>query len=125
MLYKPNPQPALGGVRPLLECWNAEADYFRRVALAARHGTAPPAGAVAAALAAQQGITDVLDQIDQALTALPAGHPDFRDLLQAQITALSLRESIAHSVDVLDAYVPEPGSEIRVIRHGEPRLGYA
>ena len=119
MLYKPDYRPAFSGMRPLLDCWNNEADYFRRMAQAARHGTPPPAGVVAAALEAQDGLAQVLERIDQALAALPAGHEDFRELLQAQITALSLRESIAHSADVLDAYVPTPGSEARVIRHGE------
>jgi len=125
MLYKPDYRPILAGVRPLLDSWNTEADYFRRVALAARQGTPPPTGAVSAALEAREGIESVLDQIDQTLTALPAGHPDFRELLQAQIVALALSESIAHSFDVLDTYVPIPGSEARVIRHAESRLGYA
>ena len=125
MLYRPDYRPALGGVRPLLESWNAEADYFRRVALSARQGTPPPAGVVAAAFEAREAISSVLDQIDQALTALPAGHPDFRDLLQARISATALSESIAQSFDMLDAYVPIPGSEARVIRHAEPRLGFA
>jgi hypothetical protein len=124
MLYKPDHRSAFSGVRPLLDCWNTEADYFRRMAQAARRGTAPPAGAVAAASDAQEGIIGLLDQIDQALAGLPAGHPDFRELLQAQITALSLRESIAHSLDVLDAYVPAPSGEARVIRHGERIIGF-
>lgn len=122
MLYKPDHRPALGGVRPLLDSWNAEADYFRRVAQAARAGTAPPSGVVAAAQQALDGLRTLLDQIDQALSALPAGHPDFRELLQAQITGFALTESIAHSADVLDAFVPESGREARTIRHGEPRL---
>ena len=78
-----------------------------------------------AALEASNGLAKLHEQIDQALGALPAGHPDFRELLQAQIMALSLSESIALSIDVLDRYVPAPGGEAMLIRHGEPRLGYA
>jgi hypothetical protein len=125
MLYKPDYRPAFGGIRPLLDSWNAEADYFRRVAHATRHGTAPPASVVAAARQAQDELANLHEQIDQALAALPAGHSDFRDLLQAQITALSLSESITHSIEVLDRYVPAPGSEARLIRHGQTRLGFA
>jgi hypothetical protein len=112
MLFKPPaPEPALRGIHALLDSWNAEADYFRSVAVAARHGEPPASYLVDAAEEAQQGLEMLLDEIDNALDALPPGHPDFPALLHAQVAAVALRESIGHSLDVLERFValPAPG----------------
>jgi hypothetical protein len=88
--------------RPLLDSWNRDADYFRRAAQAARHGVPQWAGVLAAARAAELELDDTLNEIEEAVTMLPVANPGYRMLLWAQITAISLSQSISKSLGVLE-----------------------
>ena len=122
MLFKPQPQWPLGGIFLALDGWNAEADRFRLAASGAQNGTAPSALVVAAAEEARDGLVTLLDEIDGALDALPAGHPDFSGLLQAQNASISLYESIGCSLDRLDRFVAVPSPVPTRIAHPRPPL---
>ena len=112
MLYHPSADQRLDAIHALLVTWNGEADRFRAVAMAARKGEQPASTVVAAAEEAHDGLMSLLEDIDRALDALAAGHPQFAALLQAQTSAVSLLESVSNSFDVLDRFtataVPEP-----------------
>ena len=60
-----------------------------------------------AAEEAHDGLMALLEEIDEALSKLPPGSPQFAGLLQAQITAMALLESVGNSFDVLDRFVTE------------------
>lgn len=124
MLYKPAPRSAISAISSLLDSWNLEADAFRAAAVAARKGRSPGSGIVAAARNAQDGLSTLLEEIDTALVALPAGHPDFRDLLHAQVAALALHESISTSLDVLERFTTAPSLEPLHIVHPRPALQF-
>ena len=112
MLFRPSADQRLDAIQALLATWNGEADRFRAVALAARKGEQPPSTVVAAAEEAHDGLIEMLDDMDQTMSKLAAGHPSFSALLQAQTSAVALLESIGESLDVLSQYttaaVPEP-----------------
>lgn len=125
MLYKPQPDPALSGICAMLNSWNAEADYFRVASNAARAGETPTAAVIAAAETAQAGLAGLLEDIDLALDAVPAGHPDFSELLRAQIAALALHESIELSLAVLDRFSGTASPLPTTIPHARPALAVA
>ena len=112
MLFRPTADQRLDAIQALLATWNGEADRFRSVASAARKGEQPPSTTVAAAEEAHDGLIALLDDMDRALEALPAGHAQFATLLQAQTSAAALLESVGQSLDVLSQFttsaVPEP-----------------
>jgi hypothetical protein len=107
MLFRPSADQNLTAIHAMLDTWNAEADRFRHAAIAARNGEAPTSLTVSAAEEAHEGLMTLLDEIGDALGKLPAGSPQFAGLLQAQITALALLESVGNSYDVLDRFVTE------------------
>lgn len=107
MLFRPSADQNLSAVHAMLDAWNAEADRFRQAAIAARNGEAPTSLTAAAAEEAHDGLMALLDEIDDALGKLPPGSPQFSGLLQAQITALALLESVGNSYDILDRFVTE------------------
>ena len=107
MLFRPSADQNLTAVHAMLDAWNAEADRFRQAAVAARNGEAPTSLTTAAAEEAHDGLMALLDEIDDALGKLKAGSAQFAGLLQAQITALALLESIGNSYDILDRFVTE------------------
>ena len=91
MLFRTSADQNLTAIHAMLDAWNAEADRFRQAATAARKGEAPTS----------------LTATDEALSKLPPGSPQFAGLLQAQITAMALLESVGNSFDVLDRFVTE------------------
>jgi hypothetical protein len=103
MLDNPDHNVLLNNARPLLDSWNAEADYFRRAAQAARRGGPLPIGIAGAVRDTTIKLAMLLNQIEETLTELPAAHCDFRLLLWAQIAAVSLSQSISKSSEVLEA----------------------
>jgi len=90
--------------RALLESYNLDADYFRRVAQEARRGRAPSFRDLAAVRRVQADVGELLDQIQTVLATTSVGHLDFRSLLWAQTATLSVSESIARSADAIEAY---------------------
>ena len=60
MLFRPSIDQNLVAVHAMLGSWNAEADRFRRVAIAARNGEAPTSVTVAAAEEARDGLMSLL-----------------------------------------------------------------
>lgn len=107
MLFRPSADQNLTAIHAMLDAWNAEADRFRQAAIAAREGEAPTSLTVSAAEEAHDGLMQLLEEIDEALGKLPAGSPQFAGLLQAQITAVALLESVGNSFDILDRFVTE------------------
>lgn len=108
MLFRPSVDQNLVAVHAMLDNWNAEADRFRRVAIAARNGESPTSLTVAAAEEAHEGLLSLLAEIDEALDKVKPGSQQFGDLLHAQMTAIALLESVGNSYDILDRFVPEP-----------------
>ena len=107
MLFRPSADQNLAAIHAMLDAWNAEADRFRQAAVAARNGEVPTSLTTAAAEEAHDGLMALLDEIDDALGKLKPGSAQFAGLLQAQITALALLESIGNSCDLLDRFVTE------------------
>jgi hypothetical protein len=121
MLFRPSADQNLSAVHAMLDAWNAEADRFRQAAIAARKGDAPTSLTAAAVEEAHDGLMQLLEEIDDALGKLPPGSPQFAGLLQAQITALALLESVGNSFDILDRFVTEAIDGPTRIAH-EPRI---
>ena len=94
MLFRPSADQNLTAIHAMLDAWNAEADRFRQAATAARKGEAPTSLTATAAEEAHDGLMALLEEIDEGL-------------LQAQITAMALLESVGNSLDVLDRFVTE------------------
>jgi hypothetical protein len=117
MLFRPSIDQNLVAVHAMLDSWNAEADRFRRVAIAARNGEAPTSLTVAAAQEARDGLMSLLGEIDDALGKVAPGSQQFGDLLRAQMMAIALLESVGNSYDMLDRYIPEPV-------HGPKRIAH-
>lgn len=110
MLFRPPADQRLDGIRAMLATWNEEADRFRAAAAAARKGgEAPQSVVVAAAEEAHDGLIGLLDDIDRALDALPAGHASYSALLHVQNAAIAVLESVGNSLDQLSRFVTEPG----------------
>jgi hypothetical protein len=110
MLFRPPADQRLDGMRAMLTAWNEEADHFRAAATAARQGGAPPDSVlIGTAEDAHDGLMGLLDDIDRALDALPAGHLNYSALLQIQNGAIAVLESVGNSLDELSRFVPEPG----------------
>ena len=110
MLFRPPADQRLDGMRAMLAAWNEEADQFRAAAAATRHGgAAPDSVLMVTAEEAHDGLLELLDDIDQALDALPPGHPHYSALLQIQNGAIAVLESVGNSLDELSRFVPEPG----------------
>ena len=107
MLFRPSADQNLAAIHAMLDAWNAEADRFRLAAIAARNGEPPTSLTAEAAEEAHDGLMSVLEAIDEALGKLRPGSAQFAGLLQAQIKALALLESIGNSHDVLDRFVVE------------------
>jgi hypothetical protein len=117
MLFRPSADQNLDAVHAMLDAWNAEADRFRQAATAARRGEAPTSLTTSAAEDAHDGLMALLGELDDALDKLPAGSVHFTGLLQAQITALALLESVGKSHDILDRFVTEQIAGPRRIGH--------
>ena len=117
MLFRPSVDQNLVAVHAMLDAWNAEADRFRRAAIAARNGEAPTTLTVAAAEEAHDGLMSLLAEIDDALDKVTAGSEQFSALLHAQKIAIALLESIGNSHDMLDRCIPEPV-------HGPTRIAH-
>ncbi len=107
MLFRPTADQRLDSIHAMLEASNAEADRFRLAAMAARKGEAANSLTAAAAEEAHDGLMALLDDLDQALNAVPPGHPSFAALLQAQATAVALLESVGNSYEILERAVTE------------------
>ncbi len=117
MLFRPSADQNLDAIRAMLDGWNAEADRFRRGAIAARAGEAPSSLTVGAAEEAHEGLMTLLDEIDDALRKVAPGSAQFAGLLQAQITAMALLESVGNSRDVLERFVTVDIAGPRRIAH--------
>ena len=105
MLFRPSADQNLIAVHAMLDSWNAEADRFRQVAIAARNGEAPTSLTVAAAEEAHDGLMSLLGEIDEALAKVTPGSQQFSDMLHAQMAAIALLESVGNSYDILDRFV--------------------
>jgi hypothetical protein len=117
MLFHPSADERLEAVAAQLDQWDGEADRIRSVALAVRQGTAPSEALLAAAEDARDGLTSLIDELDRALEAAPAGHESFAKLLRAQKRALALSESIGNSLDLLAECPAVPISEPASVGH--------
>lgn len=108
MLFRPSADQNLTAIHAMLDAWNAEADRFRQAAVAARGGETPSSLTAGAAEEAHEGLMTLLGEIDDALERVAPGSPQFGGLLQAQMMAIALLESVGNSYDVLDRFVTEP-----------------
>ncbi len=117
MLFRPSADQNLDAIHAMLDGWNVEADRFRQAAIAGRKGEAPSSLTVTAAEEAHDGLMSLLDEIDGTLSRLAPGSAPFAGLLQAQITAMALLESVGNSWDVLDRLVTEDIAGPRRIAH--------
>lgn len=117
MLFRPSADQNLDAIHAALRAWNAEADYFRHAAIAARKGDTPTSLIVSAAEEAHEDLQSLLGEIDRVLERLPAGSPQFAAFLQAQVSAIALLESVGNSHDVLDGFATEQMAPPRRIAH--------
>lgn len=117
MLFRPSADQTLDAIHTLLDGWNAEADRFRHAAIAARKGEMPTSLVVAAAEEAHDQLSSLLGRIDDSLDKVSAGNPQFAELLQVQMTAVALLESVGNSYDILDGFVTEQMVAPRRIAH--------
>ena len=117
MLFKPQAENDLDGVRALLQGWNGEADGIRAAAEAARLGATPSSKIVDAAEGMYGGLMELLADTDQALERLPGGHRDFARLLQTQTMAINLLEALGSSLDVLERFSTRPLADPIRIEH--------
>jgi hypothetical protein len=106
MLFGPITSLGLDAARILLDGWNAEADRFRAAAIGTRHGDVPSPNLLEAMDEAHDGLMELIGDIDRALERTAPGHQERGALLQMQVTALSLSESIGRSQDMLDRALP-------------------
>ena len=127
MLFRPPAEQRLDAARNLLDGWNVEADRFRRAALLAERGETPSTVLIEAAEDARLGLTALLDDIDGALERMAPGNPDFAGLLQAQMSAIALYESIGRSCEALDRFAVDnsPSPVRRVVHQRLPLAGAA
>lgn len=102
MLFRPPTEHRLDAARTLLDDWNGEADRFRRAAEQARRGEPPTPALAEAAHDVHGDVRELIDDLDLALAQARPGHPDFGRLLQVQVTALAIAESVERSLDLLD-----------------------
>lgn len=117
MLFRLKAHQKLDAINALLDAWNGEADRFRLAAMAARKGEAPTSLTVSGAEEVREGLMQLLDEIDEALVVLPAGHEGFGPLLLAQTSAVALLESVSRSYDTLERFVAEAMVEPKRIHH--------
>jgi hypothetical protein len=117
MLFRLKAHQKLDAINALLDAWNGEADRFRLAAMAARNGEAPSSLVVSAAEEARDGLMHLLDEIDESLISLPAGHESFSALLLAQAGAVALLESVSRSYDTLERFLTEEMAEPKRIAH--------
>lgn len=110
----------LDPIHAKLTAWNEEADRFRQAALAARRGEMPTSLVVEAVEEAHDDLLALLDGIEQALDRLSAGNPRYADLLQVQMTAIALLESVGNSHDILDGVMTDKMIAPRRIPHDVP-----
>lgn len=111
------PETQLDEIVAQLERWNVEADALRAVAQGARQNDASSSMAVDAADETHARLMQLVEQLDRALTATPAGHQAFSDLLHVQGIALNLLESIGNSLDALQLVTVLRVSDPRTIPH--------
>ena len=121
MLFRPSADQNLDTMHAMLEAWNAEADCFRRAAIAARKGEASTSLTVSAAEEAHDELLSLLGEIDAALAKAATGSSLFAALLQTQGTAIALLESVGNSWDILDTVATEKVPAPRRITH-EPGM---
>jgi nitrogen fixation/metabolism regulation signal transduction histidine kinase len=103
MLFRPPPDQSPAAVQALLDAWNVEADDFRRIARAARVTGQAMSSTVLAAEDISEELVSILEELDEALGKASSGTKLFTDLLHAQVKATALLESIAKTLDILDA----------------------
>jgi len=107
MLFRPPADQRLDGIRAMLDVWNDEVDRLRTAALASHKGEASSSVTVAAAEEAHDALIAMLDDIDRALEALPAGERGFAALLNLQMRTMALLESVGNSMDLLAEYAAD------------------
>jgi hypothetical protein len=112
-----SPDHELDAMHSLLDTWNADADRFRRAAIAAERGETPTPSVVTGLAEAHAGLLEVLEATDRMVTTMHGGNAAFSAILHLQTKALALLESLSHSLDVLDRFVTEPASEPVKIGH--------
>jgi hypothetical protein len=101
MLYRPNSPTSLAAIETLLEGWNADADHFRRAAMAVRRGEPVDFLTVRAASETRETIETVLEKIEGMLDQLAAGDRQVTELLQVLVSAQALAESVERSWEML------------------------
>jgi hypothetical protein len=110
-----------GTWRAMLPHWNAEADHFRRMALAARSGGEMPEGTIEQAEALNTQIRAALERSDMLMTMTLAGDPVLSSLLRAGAEFEALLESLQTSIEMLIVSADRPrGRAVRVIAHADP-----
>lgn len=101
MLFRPSPDQNPAAVQALLDAWNAEADDLRRIAREARATGQAMSSTVVAAEDISKELGSLLEELDRALGTVPSGSRLFTDLLQAQVKAIALHESVGKTLDLL------------------------
>jgi hypothetical protein len=110
MLFGPITSLGLDAARILLDGWNGEADRFRAAAIGTRHGNAPSPDLLEAMDDVHDGLMELIGDIDRALERAAPGQQERGILLQMQVTALALSESIGRSQDMMDVALPARGA---------------
>jgi hypothetical protein len=116
MLFGPITSLGIDAARLLLDSWNGEADRFRASAIGMRHGEMPSPVLLEAMDDADDGLTELIGDIDRALERAAPGRQERSALLQIQVTALALSESIGRSRDMMDEALAAYGATAS--RHG-------
>jgi hypothetical protein len=113
-------EKAFAAWRALLPHWNAEADRFRKLALAARSGEAVQVGAFDEAEAMVQQIRAAMERADMLMTMTQAGDAALSTLLRASAEFESLLESLQTSLEMADLVAGRPlRRPLQVITHRE------
>ena len=120
MLFRLSADQNLTAIQAMLDACDVEADCLRQTAIAARNGSRPTSLAVASADETYDGLLALADEIDAALSRLPAGDALFSPLLKAQTKALALLESVGRSRDMLaDLPVERVRPPVRIGRESQ------
>jgi hypothetical protein len=128
MLMKPDgsseTQKAFATWRAMLPHWNAEADRFRKLAIAVRGGEPVEIGAFDEAEALVQQIRAAMERADMLMTLTHAGDPALTTLLRASAEFEALLESFQTTLETANLVAGRRlRRPVQVITHREANIG--
>lgn len=117
-------QRAFAAWRAMLPHWNAEADRFRKLALAVRAGDSVQIGAFDEAELLVQQIRSALSHADSLMTLTPAGDASLSMLLRASAEFEALLESLQTTLEMTELVAGRRlRRPVQLIAHGEAYPG--